>query len=98
MDEKSGQQPSARMMDVDTKRDVERTADICLFLDTFSLICIHVIAILISISIEINQQGDTPQFVATKHLRRLQKTLFLSEDSLKWSDPGLASCTVYHRF
>lgn len=79
MDETSGQQRSARMMDVDTKRDVERTADICLFLNPFSLVCIYATAILISISIEINQQGDTPQFVATKHLLRLQKTLFLLE-------------------
>lgn len=79
MDETSGQQRSARMMDVDTKRDVERTADICLFLNPFPLVCIYVTAILISISIEINQQGDTPQFVATKHLLRLQKTLFLLE-------------------
>lgn len=87
MDETSGQQWSARMMDMDTKRDVERTVDICLFLNPFSLICryiyiytyIYAIAILVSISIEINQQGDTLQFVATKHLLRLQKTLFLLE-------------------
>lgn len=53
MDETSGQQRSARMMDVDTKRDVERTADSCLFLKPFPLIFIYVTAILISISIEI---------------------------------------------
>lgn len=84
MDETSGQQRSARMMDADTKRDVERTADICLFLNPLPLIWIYVIAVLISISIEINQQGDTLQFVATKHLLRLQKTLFLLERYGVW--------------
>lgn len=84
MYETSGQQRSAGVMYVDTKRDVERTAAICLFLNPFSLICIHVSAILISISTEINQQADTPEFAATKHLLRLQKTLFLSERYAVW--------------
>lgn len=59
MDETSGQRRSPRVMDVDAKRDAERTADICLFLKPFSLICIHVIATVISISTEINQHADT---------------------------------------